>query len=55
MKFEVIVEKNELGEFVTAAVEYPGVTATGRTEREALALIVKALELHLGERGSHER
>ncbi len=55
MNFEVMVEKNDLGEFVATAVEYPGVTATGRTEREALAQIVKALELHLGEPGSQER
>lgn len=47
MKFEVIVEKNERGEFVATAVEYPGVSATGRTEKEALARIVDALELHL--------
>lgn len=52
MRFEVIIEKNELGEFVATAVEYPGVTATGRTEREALALITKAMELHLKQRGS---
>ena len=47
MKFEVIVENNEAGEFVATAVEYPGVSATGRTEKEALARILNALELHL--------
>jgi predicted RNase H-like HicB family nuclease len=47
MKFEVIVEKTERGKFVAAAVDYPGVSATGRTEKEALALVTKALELHL--------
>lgn len=47
MKFEVIVEKNERGEYVATAVEYPGVRATGRTEKEALARILEALELHL--------
>jgi predicted RNase H-like HicB family nuclease len=52
MRFEVIVETNEMGEFVATAVEYPGVTATGRTEQEALALITKAIELHLKRRGS---
>lgn len=47
MRFEVIVEQNERGEFVATAVEYPGVSATGRTEKEALALLTKAMELHL--------
>lgn len=51
MKFEVVVETNELGEFVATAVEYPGVSATGRTEKEALALVTRALELHLKRRG----
>ncbi|MBI4245916.1 MAG: hypothetical protein HY728_05690 [Candidatus Rokubacteria bacterium] len=45
MQFEVEVSKNEAGEWVATAVEY-GVTATGRTEREALALIMEALALH---------
>ncbi len=52
MKFEVIVEKTEEGEFVATAVEYPGVSATGRTEKEALTLVTKALELHLKRRTS---
>jgi len=47
MRFEVIVEKTERGEFVATAVDYPGVRATGRTEQEALAMVTKALELHL--------
>ncbi len=47
MTFEVIVEKTERGEFVATAVEYPGVSATGHTEQEALARVKKALELHL--------
>ncbi len=47
MKFEVIVEKTERGKFVATAVEYPGVSATGRTEQEALARVKRALELHL--------
>jgi len=51
MKFEIIVERNELGEFVAAAVEYPGVSATGRTEKEALARILDALEAHLKQGG----
>lgn len=47
MRFEVVVEQNELGEFVASAVEYPGVSATGRTEKEALARLLDALEQHL--------
>jgi len=50
VRFEVIVEQNERGEFVATAVEYPGVSATGRTEKEALALLTKAMELHLKRR-----
>lgn len=46
MRFELIVEKNERGEFVATAVEYPGVSATGWTEKEALARILDALERH---------
>lgn len=47
MRIEVIVEQNEAGEFVATAAEYPGVGATGRTESEALARLLSALELHL--------
>jgi len=54
VKFEVTVEKTERGEFVATAVEYPGVSATGRTEKEALALVTKALELHLKRGGKPE-
>lgn len=46
MRFEVVVEQNEAGGFVATAVEYPGVTASGRTEKEALARLWDALELH---------
>jgi len=47
MQLEVIVEENEAGQFAAKAVEYPGVSATGRTEKEALARLLDALELHL--------
>lgn len=47
MRLEVIVEQNEAGEFQAKAVEYPGVSATGRTEKEALVRLLDALELHL--------
>lgn len=47
MRIEVVVEQNAAGEFVAAAAEYPGVGATGRTEKEALRRLLDALELHL--------
>jgi len=47
MRLEVVVEENETGEFQAKAVEYPGVSATGRTEKEALVRLLDALELHL--------
>jgi predicted RNase H-like HicB family nuclease len=52
MRFEVVVEQNEEGEFVATAVEYARVSATGRTENEALMRLLEALALHLkrGER-----
>lgn len=52
MRLEVIVEQNEGGEFAAKAVEYPGVSATGRTEKEALARLLDALELHLKRGGN---
>lgn len=51
MRLEVIVEQNEAGEFQAKAVEYPGVNATGRTEKEALVRLLDALELHLKQAG----
>lgn len=51
MNFEIIVERNELGEFVATAVEYPGVSATGRTEKEALGRILDALGARLKQGG----
>lgn len=51
MRLEVVVEENESGEFQAKAVEYPGVSATGRTEKEALVRLLDALELHLKQAG----
>ena len=51
MRLEVIVEQNEAGEFQAKAVEYPGVNANGRTEKEALVRLLDALELHLKKSG----
>jgi predicted RNase H-like HicB family nuclease len=45
MRFEVEVYKNDIGEWVAEAVEYQ-VTATGRTESEALARVMDALAAH---------
>jgi len=45
MRFEVEVYKNEAGEWVAEAVDYK-VTATGRTESEALARMMDALSSH---------
>jgi hypothetical protein len=45
MRFEVEVYRNDLGEWVAEAVEYK-VTAKGRTEKEALALLMNALAAH---------
>ncbi len=46
MKFEVEVAQNDAGEWVAIAVEYE-VSATGRTEKEALARVMEALSAHL--------
>ncbi len=45
MNFEVEVYQNDAGEWVAAAVGYD-VTATGRTESEALARVMEALSVH---------
>ena len=47
MKFEVelMKETGDAGEtFRAVAVAYPEVTATGRTEKEALGLLMEAME-----------
>ena len=45
MQFEVEVYKNDVGEWVATAVEYR-VSVKGRTEQEALAMIMDALAKH---------
>lgn len=45
MQFEVEVYRNEAGEWVATAVAYE-VSATGRTEKEALARVMEALAQH---------
>lgn len=50
MRFEVEVYENEIGEWVATAIEYD-VAATGRTEKESLALLMNALTSHIGKGG----
>ena len=45
MQFEVEVYQNEARDWVAPAVTY-NVTATGRTEKEALARVMEALARH---------
>lgn len=45
MQFEVEVYQNDVKEWVATAVAYD-VTATGRTEKEALARVMEALAQH---------
>jgi hypothetical protein len=45
VRFEVEVHQNEAGEWVATAVEH-AVTATGRTEKEALAILMERLSKH---------
>jgi hypothetical protein len=45
MQFEVEVEKNDKGGFVATAVAYK-ITVTGRTENEALAILMDKLNHH---------
>ena len=50
MQFEVEVYQNEARDWVATAVTY-NVTATGRTEKEALARIMEALARHFKKSG----
>jgi predicted RNase H-like HicB family nuclease len=46
MRIEVDLVQEE-GLYRATAVAYPAVTVTGRTEKEALGLLIDALEKHL--------
>jgi predicted RNase H-like HicB family nuclease len=48
MRIEVDLVQEE-GLYRATAVAYPVVTVTGRTEKEALGLLIDALEKHLKE------
>jgi hypothetical protein len=50
MRFEVEVAVEDTGLFRATAVAYPEVTATGRTEKEALGLLVEAMERYMKRR-----
>ncbi len=47
MQFEVEVAKEDTGLFRATAVAYPEVSATGRTEKEALGLLMEAMERYM--------
>jgi len=47
VRFEVDLIQEEGGLFRATAVAYPSVAVTGRTEKEALGLLVDALEKHM--------
>lgn len=49
MRFEVELTQEEAEVFRAIAVAYPSVTATGRTEKEALGLLMEAMERHMRE------
>jgi predicted RNase H-like HicB family nuclease len=49
MRFEVELTAEEDGVFKAMAVAYPSVTATGRTEKEALGLLMEAMERYMKE------
>jgi predicted RNase H-like HicB family nuclease len=49
MRFEVDLVQEDGGIFKATAVAYPSVTATGRTEKEALGLLMEAMERYMKE------
>jgi len=49
VRIEVDLVQEEGGVFRATAVAYPSVSVTGRTEKEALGLLVQAMEKHMKE------
>lgn len=49
MRFEVEVIQEDSGLYKATAVAYPSVTATGRTEKESLGLLMEAMERYMKE------
>ena len=54
MRVEVELVEEEGGLFRATAVAYPQVSVTGRTEKEALGLIMHAVEKHLLKQASDQ-
>lgn len=51
IRFEVeLAQEEESGLYHAKAVLYPDVTATGRTEKEALGLLMEAMERYMKKR-----
>ena len=55
MRFEVEVFKDEAGLFQAAAIAYPEVKASGRTEKEALGLLMEAMERYMKKQAVERR
>ena len=51
MRFEVDLTEEEGGVFKATAVAYPSVSATGRTEKEALGLLMEAMDRYMKAQG----
>ena len=51
MRFEVDLTEEEGGVFKATAVAYPTVSATGRTEKEALGLLMEAMDRYMKAQG----
>ena len=49
MRIEVELVQEEGGLFRATAVAYPSVTVTGRIEKEALGLLIQAMEKYMKE------
>jgi hypothetical protein len=47
MQVEVELTEEDTGLFRATAVAYPAVSVTGRTEKEALGLLMEAMEKHM--------
>ena len=55
MRVEVEVFREESGLFHATAVVYPEVTVTGRTEKEALGLLMAAMERYMKKKAAELR
>jgi len=52
MTFEVELAQEDAGLFRATAVAYPDVTVTGRTEKEALGLLMEAMDRYMRKKTS---